>query len=60
MKTITTFSTCDGISYTLSEDEDDGEFIITDSEGFYKRLPQGITEDDALSVFYQFNPRYHQ
>ena len=59
MKTITTFSTCDGISYTLSQDEDD-EFIITDSEGFYKRLPQGIAEAEALSIFYQFSPRHHQ
>jgi hypothetical protein len=58
MKILDTIIGNDGTSYTLAQ-ENNGDFIITDSEGVVQELV-GLAQSEAFDIFYQIDPHYHQ
>ena len=58
MKILDTIISNDGTSYTLAQ-ENNGDFIITDSEGVVQELV-GLAQSEAFDIFYQIDPHYHQ
>ena len=58
MKILDTITTNDGNSYTLAQ-QNNGDFIITDSEGVVQELV-GIAQAEAFDIFYQYDPHYDE
>lgn len=58
MKILDTIIGSDGTSYTLAQ-ENNGDFIITDSEGVVQELV-GLAQPEAFDIFYQLDPHYHR
>lgn len=57
MKILDTITTTDGTSYTLAE-QNNGDFIITDSEGVAQELV-GLAQAEAFDIFYQYDRQEH-
>jgi hypothetical protein len=58
MKILDTITTTDGNSYTLAQ-QNNGDFIITDSEGVIQELV-GMAQAEAFDIFYQYDPHYDE
>ena len=58
MKILDTITTADGSSYTLAQ-QNNGDFIITDSEGVIQELV-GMAQAEAFDIFYQYDPHYDE
>lgn len=58
MEILDTFTTIDGESFTLSE-QNNGDFVITDSAGVIRELV-GLTRSEAFDIFYTLDPDYHR
>jgi hypothetical protein len=58
MKILDTITTTDGNSYTLAQ-QNNGDFIITDSEGVVQELV-GMAQAEAFDIFYQYDPHYDE
>lgn len=58
MKILDTITTTDGNSYTLAQ-QNNGDFIITDSEGVVQELV-GMDQAEAFDIFYQYDPHYDE
>lgn len=58
MKILDTITTTDGNSYTLAQ-QNNGDFIITDSEGVVQELV-GTAQAEAFDIFYQYDPHYDE
>ena len=56
MKILDTITTTDGNSFTLAQ-QNNGDFVITDSEGVIQELV-GIAQAEAFDIFYQYFPNY--
>ena len=56
MKILDTITTTDGNSFTLAQ-QNDGDFVITDSEGVVQELV-GMAQAEAFDIFYQYDPHY--
>jgi len=58
MKILDTITTTAGNSYTLAQ-QNNGDFIITDSEGVVQELV-GMAQAEAFDIFYQYDPHYDE